>query len=105
MYEFYLLDGTTDVTRTLHFGTPSPEQKNAYTRVLMGLIQLSTLKFPSSVKTNIADVMARAPLWDIGYNYQHGTGHGVGSFLEVHESNRFTHLIKYNKINFNCELF
>lgn len=82
----HTIDGTTDVSRTLHFGTPTPEQKRAYTRVLMGSIQLSTLKFPSSMRMNIADVMARAPLWDIGYDYQHGTTHGVGSFLGVHES-------------------
>ncbi|KAK9301554.1 hypothetical protein QLX08_006111 [Tetragonisca angustula] len=80
------LDGTTDVTRTLHFGTPTEEQKKAYTRVLIGAIQLSSLIFPSSLKSNQLDIVARAPLWNIGYDYLHGTGHGIGHFLSVHES-------------------
>lgn len=78
-------DGTTDVTRTLHFGSPTKEQKNAYTRVLRGQIQLSMLKFPSNMKMEAADVMSRSPLWEEGYNYLQGTGHGIGTFLEVHE--------------------
>lgn len=81
----YLTDGTTDVTRTLHFGTPTEEQKNAYTRVLIGAIQLSSLIFPNSLKSNQLDIVARAPLWNIGYDYLHGTGHGIGHFLSVHE--------------------
>ena len=80
------LDGTTDVTRTLHFGTPTKEQRKAYTRVLIGAIQLSSQIFPSSVKSSQLDVLARAPLWNIGYDYLHGTGHGIGHFLSVHES-------------------
>ncbi|GLV45292.1 uncharacterized protein CBL_05392 [Carabus blaptoides fortunei] len=80
------LDGTTDVTRTLHFGIATEEQRHAYTKVLMGAIDLSSLVFPSNLKTYIADVMARAPLWDDGLDYMHGTGHGVGAFLGVHES-------------------
>ena len=80
------LDGTTDVTRTLHFGTPTEEQKKAYTRVLIGAIQLSSLIFPSSLKSNQLDIVARAPLWNVGYDYLHGTGHGIGHFLSVHES-------------------
>lgn len=80
-----LIDGTTDVTRTLHFGVPTEEQKKAYTRVLIGAIQLSSLVFPSSLKSNQLDVVARAPLWNIGYDYLHGTGHGIGHFLSVHE--------------------
>lgn len=79
-------DGTTDVTRTLHFGTPTKEQINAYTRVLMGSIQLSSLVFPPNMKSSVADVMARAPLWEVGLDYMHGTGHGIGTFLGVHES-------------------
>ncbi|XP_053978768.1 xaa-Pro aminopeptidase 1-like isoform X1 [Hylaeus volcanicus] len=80
------LDGTTDVTRTLHFGTPTEKQKKAYTRVLIGAIQLSSLVFPSGLKSNYMDVLARSPLWNVGYDYLHGTGHGIGHFLSVHES-------------------
>lgn len=79
------LDGTTDVTRTLHFGTPTEEQKLAYTRVLMGCIDLSMLIFPAHLQISAADVVARAPLWQVGLDYMHGTGHGVGAFLSVHE--------------------
>lgn len=78
-------DGTTDVTRTLHMGTPTDRQKEAYTRVLMGAIQLSLLVFPSNIDMSIVDVMARAPLWEVGLDYLHGTGHGIGAFLGVHE--------------------
>ncbi|KRT80197.1 Peptidase [Oryctes borbonicus] len=79
-------EGTTDITRTVHLGKPRPEQINAYTRVLMGLIQFSTLTFPSDMGASLADIMARAPLWDAGLDYYHGTSHGIGSFLGVHES-------------------
>ncbi|KAI4460363.1 xaa-pro aminopeptidase 1 [Holotrichia oblita] len=78
-------EGTTDVTRTIHLGTPKPEEINAYTRVLMGLIQFSSLTFPSDMAGSVADVMARAPLWDAGLDYFHGTSHGIGSFSSVHE--------------------
>ncbi|GLH11781.1 Xaa-Pro aminopeptidase 1 [Gryllus bimaculatus] len=80
------LDGTTDVTRTLHFGTPTDFQKEVYTRVLMGSIQLAALVFPVNVKMTDVDVLARGPLWEAGLDYDHGTGHGIGSFLGVHES-------------------
>ncbi|KAG7213138.1 hypothetical protein KM043_002453 [Ampulex compressa] len=80
------LDGTTDVTRTLHFGTPTDEQREAYTRVLIGSIQLSSLTFPSKLRTDQLDVIARESLWSVGYNYLHGTGHGIGHFSSVHES-------------------
>lgn len=80
-----VLDGTTDVTRTLHLGTPTQAQKEAYTRVLIGQIQLTTLTFPENMKMSVADVMARSPLWEIGLDYLHDTSHGVGSFLSVHE--------------------
>lgn len=56
----------------------------------MGLIQFSTLTFPSNMGTSVADVMARAPLWDAGLDYQHGTSHGIGSFLSVHECKMVT---------------
>ncbi|XP_020295575.1 xaa-Pro aminopeptidase 1-like isoform X2 [Pseudomyrmex gracilis] len=80
------LDGTTDVTRTLHFGIPTDEQKKAYTRVLIGSIELSSLIFPSDTTTDQLDAVARRPLWSTGYNYMHGTGHGIGHFSSVHES-------------------
>nr|XP_012217793.1 PREDICTED: xaa-Pro aminopeptidase 1 isoform X1 [Linepithema humile] len=80
------LDGTTDVTRTLHFGVPTDEQKNAYTRVLIGSIELSSLIFPSDVMTDQLDAVARRPLWSINYDYMHGTSHGIGHFSSVHES-------------------
>ncbi|XP_048512952.1 xaa-Pro aminopeptidase 1 isoform X2 [Athalia rosae] len=79
-------DGTTDVTRTLHYGEPTMEQKTAYTRVLIGSIQLASLIFPANLRTDQLDAFARQPLWAAGLDYQHGTGHGVGHFLSVHES-------------------
>lgn len=79
------LDGTTDLTRTLHFGEPSQEQREAYTRVLIGQIELATAIFPSTVRTDQLDVLARKALWTTGYDYTHGTSHGVGHFLSVHE--------------------
>ncbi|KAF7992374.1 hypothetical protein HCN44_001699 [Aphidius gifuensis] len=79
-------DGTTDVTRTLHFGNPTQEQKEAYTRVLIGQIQLASLVFPTDITTSNLDVLAREPLWSIGNDYMHGTGHGIGHFSSVHES-------------------
>ncbi|KAF5287703.1 hypothetical protein FQA39_LY15803 [Lamprigera yunnana] len=84
-------DGTTDVTRTVHLGEPNEEQKNTYTRVLMGSIQLASLIFPDNMKTSSIDVLARAPLWEIGEDYPHGTGHGIGAFLGVHESPIYIH--------------
>lgn len=59
--------------------------KEAYTRVLIGLIQLSTLTFPSNTKMAVADVVARAALWEVGLDYPHDTGSGIGAFLGVHE--------------------
>ncbi|XP_067011174.2 xaa-Pro aminopeptidase 1 [Anabrus simplex] len=80
------LDGTTDVTRTLHFGNPTDFEKEVYTRVLIGSIQLASLVFPAFLKTSAVDVLARGPLWMAGLDYEHGTGHGIGTFLGVHES-------------------
>ncbi|KAG2127897.1 peptidase M24, structural domain-containing protein [Suillus bovinus] len=77
------LDGTTDVTRTLHFGTPTNEEKRAFTRVLQGHISIDTAVFPNG--TSGADSFARRALWQEGWDYRHGTGHGVGHFLNVHE--------------------
>ncbi|XP_025988005.1 xaa-Pro aminopeptidase ApepP isoform X2 [Solenopsis invicta] len=80
------LDGTTDVTRTLHFGVPTDEQKKAYTRVLIGSIELASLIFPNDLTVDQLDIIARRPLWSTGYDYMHGTGHGIGHFSSVHES-------------------
>ena len=78
-------DGTIDCTRTVHFGRPSKEQKRAYTRVLQGHIAIDLAKFPAGTTGGQIDCLARQPLWSDGYNYLHGTGHGVGSYLNVHE--------------------
>ncbi|XP_041051663.1 xaa-Pro aminopeptidase 2 isoform X2 [Carcharodon carcharias] len=79
------LDGTTDITRTLHWGTPTDFQKEAYTRVLMGHIDLARSIFPVGTIGDVLDVWARHALWEVGLNYKHGTGHGIGNFLSVHE--------------------
>ncbi|KAI5120596.1 hypothetical protein M0805_008073 [Coniferiporia weirii] len=79
------VDGTTDVTRTWHFGTPTEEEKRAFTRVLQGHIAIDTLIFPNGTTGFAIDPIARRPLWQDGLDYRHGTGHGVGHFLNVHE--------------------
>jgi len=79
------LDGTTDITRTFYFGTPTVEEKNAYTRVLKGHIALAIALFPEGTVGGQLDILARQYLWEDGLNYLHGTGHGVGFFLNVHE--------------------
>ena len=79
------LDGTTDTTRTIALGTPSPEQIDDYTRVLQAHIALSTAIFPEKTTGRALDALAREPLWRHGLDYAHGTGHGVGCFLNVHE--------------------
>ena len=78
-------DGTTDVTRTLAVGTPTPEMRDHFTRVLQGHIALSSAVFPAGTRGAQLDVLARRPLWEAGLDYAHGTGHGVGSYLAVHE--------------------
>jgi len=90
--EIYLIDsggqypdGTTDITRTVIVGTPSDEMKDRFTRVLKGHIALATAKFPEGTTGAALDAFARRPLWDAGLDYDHGTGHGVGSYLSVHE--------------------
>ena len=79
------LDGTTDITRTIALGELSEEQCRVYTLVLKGHIQLDRCRFPAGACGSQIDALARAPMWREGYNYMHGTGHGVGSFLNVHE--------------------
>ena len=78
-------DGTTDVTRTLAVGTPTAEMRDRFTRVLKGHIALARAVFPVGTRGSQLDVLARAPLWEAGLDYAHGTGHGVGSYLAVHE--------------------
>ena len=79
------LDGTTDITRTIALGPLTEEQKKVYTLVLKGHIQIELCKFPSGASGTQMDVLARQALWREGLNYLHGTGHGVGTYLNVHE--------------------
>ncbi|WP_019218873.1 aminopeptidase P family protein [Bartonella florencae] len=90
--ELYLVDsggqyrnGTTDVTRTVAIGNIGEEEKRCFTLVLKGMIALSTACFPKGTRGQDIDVLARIALWKAGFNYAHGTGHGVGSYLSVHE--------------------
>ncbi len=78
-------DGTTDITRTIALGPLSAEQRRIYTLVLKGNIQLAMLKFPEGASGTQLDALARKDMWREGINYMHGTGHGVGSYLSVHE--------------------
>jgi Xaa-Pro aminopeptidase len=78
-------DGTTDVTRVAPVGEPSPEMKDRFTRVLKGHIGIATAIFPEGTTGAQLDSFARAPLWEVGLDYGHGTGHGVGAYLSVHE--------------------
>ena len=79
------LDGTTDITRTIALGPLTEEQKRVYTLVLKGHIQIELCKFPSGASGTQLDVLAREAMWREGLNYLHGTGHGVGTYLNVHE--------------------
>jgi Xaa-Pro aminopeptidase len=78
-------DGTTDITRTVVIGTPSPEMRDRFTRVLKGHIAIATAIFPENTSGAQLDTLARLPLWQAGLDFDHGTGHGVGSYLSVHE--------------------
>lgn len=79
------LDGTTDITRPFHLGSPTNEEKTDYTNVLKGMIDINLAKFPKGTRGSQLDILARKALWDRYENYKHGTGHGVGCFLNVHE--------------------
>ena len=79
------LDGTTDITRTIALGALTEEQRRVYTLVLKGHLRLQMLHFPDGASGTQLDAIARQPLWQAGLNYLHGTGHGVGSYLNVHE--------------------
>jgi Xaa-Pro aminopeptidase len=79
------LDGTTDVTRTMAIGEPSADQRRMFTLVLKGHIAMATVRFPAGTTGHQLDALARLPMWLAGLDYDHGTGHGVGSYLGVHE--------------------
>jgi Xaa-Pro aminopeptidase len=79
------LDGTTDVTRTVAIGEPSQEMRQRFTLVLKGHLALAAIRFPAGTTGSALDVLARHALWMYGLDYDHGTGHGVGSYLGVHE--------------------
>ncbi|NNE21784.1 MAG: aminopeptidase P family protein [Rhizobiales bacterium] len=79
------IDGTTDITRTMIVGEPSAEMKDRFTRVLKGMINLTRVRFPAGTSGGNLDVLARQALWTAGLDFDHGTGHGVGSYLSVHE--------------------
>lgn len=78
-------DGTTDVTRVVPVGAPAPEMRDRFTRVLKGHIAIATARFPAGTTGGQLDSFARRPLWEVGLDYAHGTGHGVGAYLSVHE--------------------
>lgn len=78
-------DGTTDITRVMPIGTPTDEMRDRFTRVLKGHIGLATAVFPDGTLGGHLDSLARRPLWEVGLDYAHGTGHGVGAYLSVHE--------------------
>jgi Xaa-Pro aminopeptidase len=79
------LDGTTDITRTVALSPPTEEEKDHFTRVLMGHINISLTSFPKGTTGPALDVISRLALWEVGLNFDHGTGHGVGAYLGVHE--------------------
>ena len=79
------LDGTTDITRTIGIGPVGALEARCFTRVLQGMIALSRAHFPRGVAGGHLDALARYPLWLAGLDYDHGTGHGVGAYLSVHE--------------------
>lgn len=79
------VDGTTDITRTIAVGMPGAEERDCFTRVLQGLIAMSRLRWPKGVAGSHLDAIARYPLWLAHQDYNHGTGHGVGAYLSVHE--------------------
>mgnify|MGYP001161585345 FL=1 len=79
------IDGTTDVTRTFHYGNPTNHQIEMYTRVLMGAIDLASVIIPKNTQDGAIDLATRQHLFDKGLNFRHGTGHGIGAYLKVHE--------------------
>jgi Xaa-Pro aminopeptidase len=81
----HYLEGTTDITRVIPFGEVTEQQRSDYTAVLKSHLTLATATFPRGTGGMQLDAIARKPMWDLGLNYAHGTGHGVGFFLNVHE--------------------
>lgn len=79
------IDGTTDATRTFAFSDVNDEFRRAYTAVFKGFVALASLRFPKGTQGHHIDGFARKPLWDLGLDYDHGTGHGIGHYLSVHE--------------------
>jgi len=79
------LDGTTDVTRTMAIGEGTSDQRRMFTLVLKGHIAMAVIRFPAGTSGRQLDAIARQPLWNAGFDFDHGTGHGVGSYLGVHE--------------------
>lgn len=79
------VDGTTDITRTIAVGTPGADERDCFTRVLQGMVAMSRLRWPKGVAGSHLDAIARYPLWLAHQDYNHGTGHGVGAYLSVHE--------------------
>ncbi|KAF1744975.1 hypothetical protein MXB_2252 [Myxobolus squamalis] len=92
-------DGTTDITRTLHFGTPTPKERECYTLVLKGHISLARAIFPKGTKGSQLDSFAREHLWNNGLNFLHGTGHGIGMFLNVHEGYAYNFTVGPQRIS------
>ena len=88
-------DGTTDITRVLPIGAPSAEMKDRFTRVLKGHIAIDTAIFPDGTSGGALDAFARRPLWEVGLDYAHGTGHGVGAYLSVHEGPQRISPVRY----------
>ena len=96
----HYLEGTTDITRTIALGTLTQEEKEMYTTVLKGHIQLETARFLQGCSGQSLDILARTPLWEKGLDYNHGTGHGVGYLLSVHEGpNSFRYRPSVNGLN------
>ena len=89
------LDGTTDITRTMTLSAPTSQQKQDFTLVLKGHIDLAMARFPKGTTGAQLDILARRALWNHGYNYGHGTGHGIGHFLNVHEGPQRIHVNNY----------
>jgi Xaa-Pro aminopeptidase len=79
------LDGTTDITRTIAIGTPGQQERDAFTRVLQGMIAMSRLRWPKGLAGRDIEAIGRMPLWLAGQDFNHGLGHGVGAYLSVHE--------------------
>jgi len=96
-------DGTTDTTRTIALSSPDDQQKSDFTRALKGTLGVSMLRFPKGTKGFQMDILARKSLWDIGLNYGHGTGHGVGFFLSVHEGPQTIGTSASGYLNINLE--